>query len=460
MRRSVSALLMVLAACQGDTTDTGFGQPSNGEGESSGSSGSSGFTPTGDPLPTSGTTGGGASDAETMNPLETTQGPAATSSDETTSTSSSSSEPSTTSVGETSSDATSSDDTTTGPAPETCEDAKHNQDETDFDCGGSICGPCGLNAKCEVDVDCTSGWCDAGKCGDPGCLADSDCDEFDLPCAEAMCNVETKFCDIEAVKEGEPCEDGDLCTSGELCGGGACGGGVALDCSDLTNVCGIGLCDDQTGTCKADPIPDMVGVPCDDGWVCTPDDTCVDGVCGVGGPGYLWFEDFTEPDPGWVLGDLWQIGAAKESIPGKNGKDPGTDHTPNNDEMLAGTSIGLLVDNGEQAKTCLTSPVIDASAAPELWLSFWRHLHTDYFPFAIQTVEVWNNNDWTVVDIGYGNPGVDDPQWKQVAFDLTTFANAALQVRVCLQHANGAKAAGGWSVDDLTLGPFVCTPDK
>ena len=356
--------------------------------------------------------------------------------------------------------ATSSDDTTTGPLPETCDDAKHNQDETDIDCGGPTCDPCGFNAICKDDIDCTSGWCDAGKCGDPGCLADSDCDMFDLPCAEAMCNVETKFCDIEAVKEGEACEDGDLCTKGELCGGGACSGGVALDCSDLTNVCGIGLCDDQTGECKANPIPDMDGLPCDDGWVCTPDDTCVDGLCGVGGPGYLWFEDFSEPDPEWVLGALWEIGPAVESQPGKNGKDPGSDHSPGADEMLAGTAIGELVDSGDQAKTCLTSPEIDASAAPAVWLSFWRHLHTDYFPFAVHTVEVWNNNDWTVVEIGYGNPGIDDPQWKQVSFDLSNFASDALKVRVCLQQTNGAKAAGGWSVDDLTIGPFVCTPDK
>lgn len=463
MRRRLCALLLVQFACNGDEGSTGFGGGDGSSGGEGTTSGSSGFTPTGGPTPTTGQAStGGVDTGGTATTPDDTSGTSVSGPGDTTGTVATQTNPGTSSGEETTADASSGGEgsTTNVPQPETCDDEQKNQDETDFDCGGAICEPCGFNGNCEVDADCQSSWCDGGKCGDPGCLADSDCDIFDEACVEASCNVETKFCDVQAFADGEPCDDGAVCTYAETCNGGACGGGKPVDCSDLTNVCGIGQCDEQSGDCTINPFPDMDGQPCDDGWICTPDDTCAAGACGVGGPGYLWFEDFSEPDPGWELGNTWQIGPAVESVPGKNGKDPLDDHTVNDDEMLAGTLIGDLVANGSLMKTCITSPPVDASGASELWLSFWRHLHTDYFPFTINTVEVWNGNDWAVVEFGYANPGIDDPQWKQVSFDLSDHVNAALQVRVCTQQGNGAKAAGGWSLDDLTIGPFVCTPDK
>lgn len=44
--------------------------------------------------------------------------------------------------------------------PESCGDGEHNQDETDVDCGGSQCEPCGLEKNCLEDMDCLSGQCD------------------------------------------------------------------------------------------------------------------------------------------------------------------------------------------------------------------------------------------------------------------------------------------------------------
>lgn len=457
MRRSWwIAPWIVLVACGNDESGTSFGEPSAGEGSSS--SGTSGAVPTGgvvDPTSTgeavtgSSEAPGTSSESSGDDDASTQPVDPGTSSTSTSSTS-----------GETTVDATTSDDTTTtGPPPDSCDDAQQNQDETDIDCGGAVCEPCAQNGKCEVDGDCTSGWCEGGKCGDPGCLADADCDEFDLPCADSSCNIETKFCEIEPILEDQPCEDGDLCSTGELCSGGACVGGTALDCSGLTNVCGIGVCDAQVGGCVAQPLPDLEGMACDDGFVCTPDDTCNDGLCGAGGPGFLWFEDFSEPDPGWTIDAHWQIGAAKESMGGKNGKDPEADHTPSGDEMLAGTLIGDLLPADAFARTCLTSPAVDASGMPTVWLNFWRHLHTDYFPYAVHTVEAWNGSEWSVVDIGYINPGVNDAEWTQVSFDLSAYANDALQIRVCVEQFDGAKASAGWSLDDVTIGPYVCTPN-
>jgi len=42
----------------------------------------------------------------------------------------------------------------------TCDDGIQNQDETDIDCGGQFCKPCGDGQKCRLDTDCINE-CDA-----------------------------------------------------------------------------------------------------------------------------------------------------------------------------------------------------------------------------------------------------------------------------------------------------------
>lgn len=352
----------------------------------------------------------------------------------------------------------SGESSSTGPALPTCSDGEVNQDETDVDCGGATCDGCGFGQVCGVDVDCADGWCDGGLCGDPDCLADADCDALDTPCVEASCNLETRACDLAPINDGMVCDDLDACSTGETCAAGACGDGATVDCSGFDSVCGLGSCDPLSG-CVVLPLPDSEGKACDDGWVCTPNDTCKDGVCGVGGPGYIWFEDFSQPDPEIELGALWAIGPAVASQNGKNGADPDDDHTPNDDKMLAGTVIGGLYPNGNLAKACLTLPALDTSGETSLWLSFWRHLHTDYFPFIHNSVEVWNGSEWILADSGYMNPGIGDPIWTLVFYDLAPYVNDAMQVRICYETQQAAKASAGWSVDDVTIGPFVCTPN-
>jgi hypothetical protein len=55
-----------------------------------------------------------------------------------------------------------------------CTDSRKNQDETDVDCGGTYCSPCGQGKKCKNDTDCQSGACIGGVCklckaGTTGC---------------------------------------------------------------------------------------------------------------------------------------------------------------------------------------------------------------------------------------------------------------------------------------------------
>jgi hypothetical protein len=62
--------------------------------------------------------------------------------------------------------------------PETCRDELENEDETDVDCGGPDCDPCGEDATCAEGADCESGLCEddacvASTCGD-GIVNDDD----------------------------------------------------------------------------------------------------------------------------------------------------------------------------------------------------------------------------------------------------------------------------------------------
>jgi hypothetical protein len=45
-----------------------------------------------------------------------------------------------------------------------CYDILKNQDETDKDCGGTICGKCGVDKSCLTHSDCISNICSGGKC--------------------------------------------------------------------------------------------------------------------------------------------------------------------------------------------------------------------------------------------------------------------------------------------------------
>ena len=467
MRPSLLAALafLLVPACADEAT-TSFGSGARPE-DSSGGSSSGGLSTTGDSPPTTGfpmTTD--VLDPGTGEPGDTststsTSGGADTSTSTGTSTGTSSGDDSTSSSsssGDTSSTGDESSSSTGEPAPH-CDDGVANQDETDVDCGGAICGGCAVGGQCEGDADCAWGWCDAGACAEPGCLVDADCDIFETDCVAATCDVVTKTCDQVAINEGMDCEDGDLCTFAETCDKGGCLAGKLLDCSALDSVCGLGECDPGTGACAGQAFPGTEDMQCDDGFVCTPDDTCHAGLCGAGGPGYLFFEDFAAPAPGWELGELWQIGPAVASANATNGADPGDDHSASDDGALAGTLIGGVIPAGAQVTTCLTSPAIDASAVDSLMLSFWRHLHTDYFPFVTHTIAAFDGAEWQELEKGYANPGVDDPAWTFVEYDLGPLAHEALRVRFCVTQTEGALAGAGWSLDDVTVGPYACTPE-
>jgi hypothetical protein len=75
--------------------------------------------------------------------------------------------------------------------------------------------------------------------------------------------------------DGGECDDGELCTTEDTCWEGACVG-TATACPD--EPCVTSTCDPGTGQCHSSPSDGT----CDDGDLCTVDDTCELGVC-VGG---------------------------------------------------------------------------------------------------------------------------------------------------------------------------------
>ncbi len=123
-------------------------------------------------------------------------------------------------------------------------------------------------AECDDLNTCTtSDTCKSGACVGAGSL---ECDDKN-PCTIDSCLPNGGCQQVSA--EGQPCTDGDICTASDTCSESQCKGGQALACDD-GNPCTIDSCDSKTGCSYAD-----AGGECDDGNACTITDTCAGGTC-------------------------------------------------------------------------------------------------------------------------------------------------------------------------------------
>src|SRR5262245_15064171 len=70
-----------------------------------------------------------------------------------------------------------------------CTNHTRDGDESDVDCGGTVCGPCGTGGRCTEDRDCTSMLCTGGVCvGMAGCAdGHKDGRETDVDCGGPDC---------------------------------------------------------------------------------------------------------------------------------------------------------------------------------------------------------------------------------------------------------------------------------
>ncbi len=80
--------------------------------------------------------------------------------------------------------------------------------------------------------------------------------------------------------DGTSCDDGDACTHPDTCQAGVCVGGTPVVCTAMDACHDVGVCDSTTGACSNPVLPD--GTACEDGDLCTQQDSCQAGSC-VGG---------------------------------------------------------------------------------------------------------------------------------------------------------------------------------
>ena len=134
-------------------------------------------------------------------------------------------------------------------------------------------------AACDDGDPCTLN----DACRDGVCVGKPrDCSAKDGACTVGVCNATSGTCEARPVFDGKPCDDGLFCTVGETCNGGACHAGNPRDCSAQSDQCNEGYCDEHTKACEARPAFD--GHPCDDGLFCSVGETCNGGVCHAGNP--------------------------------------------------------------------------------------------------------------------------------------------------------------------------------
>ncbi|HEU4407870.1 MAG TPA: hypothetical protein VFS43_21595 [Polyangiaceae bacterium] len=145
-----------------------------------------------------------------------------------------------------------------------CVDGAQNGAETDVDCGGPACPPCGEGARCGGSGDCAEGVCEDGRCVAPSCEDGAqNGDESDLDCGGPAC---------------APCNDGAFCRSPSDCQSGVCN--VKSD-EGSPPTCLAPSCTDgvQNGGEIAEDCGGGCLGTCDDGEPCANDDECSSRVC-------------------------------------------------------------------------------------------------------------------------------------------------------------------------------------
>ncbi len=162
-----------------------------------------------------------------------------------------------------------------------CDDG--NACTTGDKCSGGTCTAGAFTCQCKVTADCAAKEdgnlcngtliCQASTCQiDPATVVTCGI-AGNTTCTANTCTPATGLCAMAPIAEGQPCEDGSLCTANDSCKSGTCTGGPAIVCND-NNPCTDDSCDALKGCVYANN-----SAPCNDGSACTSVDTCQGGVC-------------------------------------------------------------------------------------------------------------------------------------------------------------------------------------
>lgn len=323
-------------------------------------------------------------------------------------------------------DSTSSS-SSSGPAPDDCKDGVKNAQETDVDCGGKQCAGCEDGLSCEVNRDCLSQNCVKGVCTEawtPECISDEDCED--------------------------------------------------------ANPCSVDRCKDSE--CRHENAPD--GASCDDHSSCTKDDYCEQGAC-TGSSLIVLDEDF-EDFGGlleWELGEddgleerdrtSWGVGPAQESTCGAKGgfgEDPAVDHSQGDGNGVLGMDIGGCRSMGRGFRwDCAWTAFVDVSEFDsDIWMSFWRHLHTpgwkkteDDRGRGVQHKVVYRfqgDDAERVLELMDGEAGANDTVWthKLYRVALPVDRSEKMSFGVCYRRSRRVTPFAGFSIDDVLVRPVGC----
>ena len=130
------------------------------------------------------------------------------------------------------------------PGP-SCFDGIPNGDESDVDCGGASCDPCGPGQRCDDaddcgDLACVDGFCQPAKLPDgSACRSDDDC--------------ESDFCDVQGI-----CSQPGLPVGADCMQDADCESGLCLDLNGrlFCSVPCAGICPGDTVCFDANCVPD------------------------------------------------------------------------------------------------------------------------------------------------------------------------------------------------------------
>jgi hypothetical protein len=193
-------------------------------------------------------------------------------------------------------------------------------------------------------------------------------------------------------------------------------------------------------------------------------DTSLSHDAAEAGPcGTVYFSDaFDDNSRGWTLDTSWSIAStcASPPAPQKGNPDPTVDHTTG----AAGGVAGAFVCGNNPAGTkntarYVTSPTIDVTSAPAVYLTFYRWLNSDEAAYMTSTVDVYDGTAWVNV---YTNPSgsgnlVADAAWTKLQYDVTAQKNAAFRVRFGYAVlSTSGYSMSCWNVDDITVSSVAC----
>lgn len=167
------------------------------------------------------------------------------------------------------------------------------------------CTPCTTVQDCPVAPMCHAPLCDSGRCAVGFAEAGTPCDDNDhctqtdtcqqgscvgenpIVCTAldqchvpGMCDPMTGVCSNPEAEANIPCNDGNLCTQTDTCQQGNCVGEDPIVCAALDQCHVPGICDPATGVCSNPEA--QQGTACEDGDLCTLEDSCAQGACASG----------------------------------------------------------------------------------------------------------------------------------------------------------------------------------